>query len=51
MATACEVIKEMMKNPLVPTSRPCPSATAKKDKDKEKDKGKKSKEVELTTQA
>ncbi|XP_029496742.2 cilia- and flagella-associated protein 46 isoform X1 [Oncorhynchus nerka] len=44
MATACEVIKEMMKIPLVPTSRPCPSATAKKDKDKEKDKGKKSKE-------
>ncbi|XP_071248935.1 cilia- and flagella-associated protein 46 isoform X6 [Salvelinus alpinus] len=44
MATAREVIREMMKNPLVPPSRPCPSATAQKDKDKEKDKGKKSKE-------
>ncbi|CAB1312512.1 unnamed protein product [Coregonus sp. 'balchen'] len=44
MATAREVIREMMKNPLVPASRPCPSATAKKEKDKEKDKGKKSKE-------
>ncbi|XP_029553951.1 cilia- and flagella-associated protein 46 isoform X2 [Salmo trutta] len=43
MATAREVIREM-KNPLVPPSGPCPSATAKKDKDKEKDKGKKSKE-------
>eukprot|EP00063_Salmo_salar_P080807 XP_014055642.1 PREDICTED: cilia- and flagella-associated protein 46 isoform X6 [Salmo salar] len=43
MATAREVIGEM-KNPLIPPSRPCPSATAKKDKDKEKDKGKKSKE-------